>query len=36
MSTQIINNMNGSITVENSELFANSAGAKFTIELPIC
>lgn len=36
MTTQIINNMDGSIVVENSELFANAKGAKFTIELPIC
>jgi len=36
MTTQIVNNMNGSIKVENSELFAKAKGAKFTIELPIC
>ena len=36
MSMQIINNMNGTLKVENSELFKKSAGAKFTIELPIC
>ena len=36
MTTQIINNMNGTIHVENIELFKNSMGAKFTIELPMC
>ncbi|WP_415250028.1 sensor histidine kinase [Sulfurimonas sp.] len=36
MSSQIVNNMNGSIEVENSELFTKNRGAKFTIKLPIC
>ncbi|MDB2562454.1 HAMP domain-containing histidine kinase [Sulfurimonas sp.] len=36
MSSQIINNMDGTIRVENSDLSENSAGAKFIIELPVC
>ncbi len=36
MSSQIISNMDGSIRVKNSELFPNSKGAKFIIELPLC
>ena len=35
MSSQIVTNMQGTIKVENTEIFANSKGAKFIIELLI-